>query len=72
MKKKNSFRDLGKCNSTSGCCSPSDGMHRRDFMKLSTLGTIALTFPFMRCDPVSYTSKGHLIPAYKNLSAKWT
>ncbi len=71
MKKKTSLLDLGKCFHSSGCCSSASAMPRREFMKLSTLGATALAFPFMGCEPVSYTSTGHLIPADKMLSAKW-
>ena len=71
MKKNESPVILDKCSSSTGCCTPSSAMPRRNFMKLSALGTAALAFPFAGCDPVSYTESGHLIPADKMLTPEW-
>lgn len=46
-------------------------MPRREFVKLSTLGTALLAIPFSGCDFVSQTPSGHLIPADKMLSPEW-
>lgn len=71
MKKKAILGNLSKCDSTSGCCSTTANMPRREFVKLSTLGAAFLAIPFSGCGFVSQTAAGHLIPSDKMLSPEW-
>ena len=60
-----------KCDPTSGCCTPNKNLTRRDFVKLSAMGSAFLTLPLSAFSVISKTSRGHLIPEDKMLSAEW-
>ncbi|MDW5290142.1 GH116 family glycosyl hydrolase [Formosa sp. PL04] len=59
------------CDPSSGCCSPTSGQSRRDFIKLSAMAATILALPSMAFNAISQTKGGHLIPADKKLSAEW-
>ena len=59
------------CEPNTECCTPTSNIPRREFLELSTLGTVLLAIPFSGCDFVSQTPAGHLIPADKRLSPEW-
>jgi non-lysosomal glucosylceramidase len=74
MKKKDSKEVC--CNPSSGCCTPKreqTNLARRDFMKLTVLGTGAMALPtFAYCaGPFNFDQEDHLIPADKKLSEAW-
>ena len=71
MKNKIKLGGSGKCNPASGCCTPLNNLTRREFVKLSAIGTAFLSIPLSACNIVSKTEKGHLIPADKMLSPEW-
>jgi non-lysosomal glucosylceramidase len=71
MKKKELKITSNCCQPNTSCCTPTNNLPRKDFLKLSALGATAFAMPLSACDFVSKTKYGHLIPADKMLSLEW-
>lgn len=71
MKKKELKIASNCCQPNTSCCTPTNSLARRDFLKLSALGITAFAIPLSACGFISTTKDGHLIPADKMLSPEW-
>ncbi len=66
-------QDNLECTNTPGCCLPTSGLRRRDFIKIGVFGAASIMLPSVPAFAGPFYVEGNdfLIPADKKLSPEW-